>query len=220
MVIASRLDLTPASSAQTIAVPPMNSAPLTGPLDAPTLPEHRQGAGADGRQHPDRDEGEGAGLTDFFGGGGGAPTTSSGASSAAPAAARPPGPGRRRAAAAAPAPQREQNTRAAGTGFIISKDGFILTNNHVVEDATRSRSRSRRRRDRPIRAKVDRPRPADRQRADPADREAEASAAGSEVRRLVADAAGRLGHGDRQPVRPRAHGHASASSARRSGRSR
>ena len=29
MVIASRLDLTPASSAQTIAVPPMNSAPVT-----------------------------------------------------------------------------------------------------------------------------------------------------------------------------------------------
>ena len=30
MVIASRLDLTPTSSAQTIAVPPMNSAPVTG----------------------------------------------------------------------------------------------------------------------------------------------------------------------------------------------
>src|SRR6185295_20172607 len=37
MVIASRLDLAPASSAQTIAVPPMNSAPLTGPLDASTF---------------------------------------------------------------------------------------------------------------------------------------------------------------------------------------
>src|SRR5204863_861697 len=33
---------------------------------------------------------------------------------------------------------REQKTQAAGTGFVISaKDGFILTNNHVVEDATK-----------------------------------------------------------------------------------
>ena len=37
MVIASRLDLTPASSAQTITVPPMNSAPVTGALDAQTF---------------------------------------------------------------------------------------------------------------------------------------------------------------------------------------
>src|SRR6476646_2233269 len=37
MVIASRLDLSPPSSAQTIAVPPMNSAPLTGPLSADTF---------------------------------------------------------------------------------------------------------------------------------------------------------------------------------------
>src|SRR5215510_12658769 len=37
MVIASRLDLTPASGAQTIAVPPMNSAPLNGPLSAETF---------------------------------------------------------------------------------------------------------------------------------------------------------------------------------------
>ena len=37
MVIASRLDLSPASSAQTLAVPAANSAPLTGPLDAQTF---------------------------------------------------------------------------------------------------------------------------------------------------------------------------------------
>ena len=37
MVIASRLDLAPASSAQTMAVPSANSAPLSGPIDAGTF---------------------------------------------------------------------------------------------------------------------------------------------------------------------------------------
>src|SRR4029078_7336867 len=38
MVIASRLDLPPASSAQThVSLPPMNSAPLSGPIDATTF---------------------------------------------------------------------------------------------------------------------------------------------------------------------------------------
>ena len=37
MVIASRLDLSPASSAQTVVAPPMNSAPLSGPVDAATF---------------------------------------------------------------------------------------------------------------------------------------------------------------------------------------
>ena len=38
MVIASRLDLSPESSAQTLAVPAANSAPITGPVDAADLP--------------------------------------------------------------------------------------------------------------------------------------------------------------------------------------
>ena len=37
MVIASRLDLTPESSAQSFTAPPVNSAPVTGSLDAQTF---------------------------------------------------------------------------------------------------------------------------------------------------------------------------------------
>jgi serine protease Do len=129
MVIASRLDLTPASSAQTMAVPPMNSAPLSGPVDASTFRNiakqmspavvNIRSTSKQRAQEMTEFFGGGGGNNDdllerFFGGGGG-------------------GQGRQQ-----PRQQpREQETQAAGTGFVISKSGLILTNNHVIDGATK-----------------------------------------------------------------------------------
>ena len=123
MVLASRLDLSPQSAAQTVAVPPANSAPLGGPVDATTFRNIAKqvtpsvvNIRTESRQRAQE-------LTDFFGGGdddllqrffGGGQG----------------GGGRR------PQPH-DQISVAAGTGFVISKEGLILTNNHVVEGATK-----------------------------------------------------------------------------------
>jgi serine protease Do len=137
MVIASRLDLAPTSSAQTIAVPAMNSAPIGGPIDAMTFRNIAKAQSPMVVNIRTEMKAKAQDLQDFFGGGGGAPDDflrrffgpGGGQDDQDDSGGRG-NRGRRQ--------PREQKTQAAGTGFIINaKDGFIITNNHVVEDATK-----------------------------------------------------------------------------------
>src|SRR6185369_11257009 len=71
LVIASRLDLAPASSAQSVAVPPINSAPLSGPIDATTFRNIAKLNAPAVVNIQTEVRARNRDLTDYFGGGGG-----------------------------------------------------------------------------------------------------------------------------------------------------
>ena len=118
MVIASRLELTPSSLAGTLNVPATNSAPLNGVLDATTFRTiaHDQTPGVVSIWITEKVDVQDD-MSDFFG-------------FQMPPSHR----GGRGGAGASPQPQQETRT-GAGSGFIIDKAGYILTNNHVIENA-------------------------------------------------------------------------------------
>jgi serine protease Do len=117
MVIASRLDLSPASTAATLAPPEVNRAPIGGPVDASTFRNIAKAATPIVVNISTESKTRSRELSDFFGGGddffpffGPSPRGRS---------------------------QRPNITEGAGTGFVIDKAGLILTNNHVIEGATK-----------------------------------------------------------------------------------
>ncbi|HXT72053.1 MAG TPA: PDZ domain-containing protein [Vicinamibacterales bacterium] len=117
MVLASRLGLAPISSAGPLDIPKTNSAPLNGPIDAATFRNIAHEASptvVSIRTKSQRQAGSG-GLEELFG---------------LQPRVMPGRPGRSQGQ------QAPQLVMGAGSGFVIDKAGYILTNNHVIEGAT------------------------------------------------------------------------------------
>jgi serine protease Do len=125
LVIASRLGLAPESAAQTVAAPLQNSKPISGPVDATTFRVIAKAVSPAVVNIRTESKQKAQDLSDFFGGGGGGSDD---------LFERFFGGGGQRRRQGEP---RDEIAVAAGTGFIIDKAGFILTNNHVVEGATK-----------------------------------------------------------------------------------
>ena len=120
MVIASQWGLPQASSAQSINVPAANTAPLNGPIDAQTFRNIARGQSPTVVNIQTSSRTRARELTEFGGGDdllqrffGQLP----------------------RGRGARPGAPEAQPQEGTGTGFIIDKACFILTNNHVVEGA-------------------------------------------------------------------------------------
>src|SRR5215468_6124714 len=130
LVIASRLDLAPASSAQTVNVPSMNSAPITGPIDATTFRNIAKGNAPAVVNIQTEVRQRGRDLGEYFGQGGDDLLRRFFGGDDPQTPPQPRGRGRQNRQ-----PQDAPVLEGAGTGFVIDKAGYILTNNHVIDGA-------------------------------------------------------------------------------------